>query len=134
MSIDQNKQTVTDFFEHFSKGDIDGALAMMTDDATWWIAGKPGQAPVSGEHSKDKLSALLKRMGSRLPRGLAMTITSMIGEGDRVAVEAESLGELDNGRTYNQQYHMAMTLKDGKIAVVREYLDTQHVFAVWFAE
>ena len=134
MSTNQNKQTVTDFFANFTAGDLHGALALMTDDATWWIAGKPGIAPAAGEYSKEHLTQLLRRMASRLPKGLAMTVKAMTAEGDRVAVEVESLGELDNGRVYNQEYHMAMTFRDGKIAAVREYLDTQHVFAIWFAE
>jgi ketosteroid isomerase-like protein len=40
--------------------------------------------------------------------------------------------ELRNGRVYNQQRHIQMTVLDGKISSVREYLDTQHVFAIWF--
>lgn len=27
---------------------------------------------------------------------------------------------------------MLLTIRDGKISSVREYLDTQHVFAIWF--
>jgi ketosteroid isomerase-like protein len=38
-----------------------------------------------------------------------------------------------NGRVYEQEYHMLMTIRDGKISAVREYLDTQHVLATWFA-
>jgi uncharacterized protein len=49
-----------------------------------------------------------------------------------VALEVESDGELLNGRRYNQQYHFLLTVREGKISAVREYLDTQHVFATWF--
>jgi ketosteroid isomerase-like protein len=55
-----------------------------------------------------------------------------VAEGDRVAVEAESYGELRNGRVYAQEYHVLMTIRDGKIAAVREYMDTAHVMAVWY--
>jgi ketosteroid isomerase-like protein len=34
---------------------------------------------------------------------------------------------------YNNQYHIRMRFRGGKIAEAREYLDTQHVLAVWFA-
>jgi ketosteroid isomerase-like protein len=53
--------------------------------------------------------------------------------GDKVAVEVESYGELKNGRVYKQEYHPLITIRDGRISAVREYLDTQHVFATWFA-
>jgi uncharacterized protein len=55
----------------------------------------------------------------------------MIAEEDQVAVEVESSGDLCNGRKYRQQYDFAITLHDGKIALVHEYLDTQHSFDVW---
>jgi hypothetical protein len=71
-------------------------------------------------------------MVGALKNGLRMTPTGMVAEGDRVAVEAESYGELANGRVYDQRYHFLMTIRDGRIAEVREYLDTQHVFATWF--
>jgi ketosteroid isomerase-like protein len=71
-------------------------------------------------------------MLDRLEGPLRMTIKSCIGEDDKVAVEAESLGTLKNGRTYNQEYHMLITVRDEKISAVREYLDTLHVQSVWY--
>ncbi|HJQ22585.1 MAG TPA: nuclear transport factor 2 family protein [Blastocatellia bacterium] len=132
MSIEENKATARAFFDHFSAGDVAGALAIMADDATWWIAGKPDQQPAAGTYSKAKIARLFDNMGGQLPNGLKMTVKSLIAEDDRVALEVESLGELSNGRVYNQEYHFLLTLRDGKISGVREYLDTQHVFATWF--
>ena len=132
MSIEQNKEVAAQFFARFSEGDIAGALDMMSDDATWRIPGKAGQLPVVGEHTKEQIGRLFYTMTSRLPNGLKMTVKGMVAEDDKVAVEAESYGELENGRVYNQEYHFLMTVRDGKIHAVREYLDTQHAFATWF--
>lgn len=132
MSIDDNKQLATEFFARFSANDIAGVLDAMTDDATWWIAGKPDQQPAAGAHSKEQIAHLLHNMAGRLKNGLKMTVKGLTAEDDRVAVEAESYGELQNGRIYNQEYHLLMTIRDGKISAVREYLDTQHVVATWF--
>jgi ketosteroid isomerase-like protein len=55
----------------------------------------------------------------------------VIAEGDKVAIEAESSGDLKNGRKYRQRYHFKLELRDGKISAVREYLDTHHVWDVW---
>lgn len=132
MSIEQNKQVARTFFDCFSAGDITGALDMMTDDATWWIAGKPEQLAAAGDHSKEQMARLFDNMIGQLPNGLKMTVKSLIAEDDRVALEVESNGELRNGRVYNQEYHFVITMRDGKISGVREYLDTQHVFATWF--
>ncbi len=132
MSIEENKQLAREFFDRFNSNDVAGALDLMADDATWWISGKPGDLPAAGEYSKERISRLLKNMMDQLPDGLKMTVKSLIAEGDKVALEVESYGELRNGRVYEQQYHFLVSIRDNKISGVKEYLDTQHVFAIWF--
>lgn len=105
---------------------------LLADDATWWIAGKPDGLPAAGQYSKERIARLLRNMASQLPNGLKMTVKNLIAEDDKVALEAESYGELQNGRVYNQQYHFLLTVRDGRIKVIKEYLDTQHVYATWF--
>jgi len=134
MSTEDNKELVSELFSRFSDGDITGVLGMMADDATWWIAGKAGTVPVAGTQSKEQIARLFHRMASQLNNGLKMNIKNMIAEGDSVAAEVESYGELKNGRVYNQEYHMLIEIRNGKIRAVREYLDTQHVLAIWFQE
>ena len=132
MGTEQNKQLASEFFARLTANDLAGALALVADDATWWIPGKPGAMPVAGVHTKPRITRVIQTMVEQLKTGLRMTVKSAIAEGDRVALEVESLGELRNGRVYNQEYHVLMTIRDGKISAVREYLDTQHAFAVWF--
>jgi ketosteroid isomerase-like protein len=71
-------------------------------------------------------------MLSRLKNGLTMTVKGAIAEGDKVALEVRSYGELTNGNIYRQEYHFLMEFREGKICAVREYLDTQHAYTVWF--
>src|SRR5262245_54483148 len=59
--------------------------------------------------------------------------TGTIVEGDAVAAEVESHGELEDGRVYSNHYHVLVRLADGKIREVREYNDTQHAYVVWLA-
>ncbi|MBL8114642.1 MAG: nuclear transport factor 2 family protein [Acidobacteria bacterium] len=133
MSIDRNKATAYEFFARFSESDIPGAMATMTDDATWWIPGKPELSPAAGLYQKDRITKLFHSMVKRLKTGLKMTPKGMVAEGDRVAVEVVSEGDLTNGRLYRQEYHMLLEFRDGKISAVREYLDTQHAHAIWMA-
>lgn len=134
MSIEENKRLATQFIGRLSAGDIAGALDMMTDDATWWIAGKPEQLPAAGLYDKARIARLLNNLIGQLPNGLTMTVKSLIAEDNRVSVEAESYGELQNGRVYNQQYHFLFIVRGEKVEAVKEYLDTQHVYAVWFQQ
>jgi hypothetical protein len=134
MSTEANKQVAIELFARFTASDIPGVLATMTDDATWLIPGKPEASPAAGLYSKEKISRLFHTMLKRLKSGLRMTVKSAIAEGDKVALEVESLGELINGRVYNQLYHFLLEFRGGKICAVREYLDTQHAHAVWFGQ
>ena len=125
------KEVVAELFARFSRSDIDGALELMTDDVVWRIAGRPELTPVNGVHDKERLRKLFRRMLSQLESGLRMTVVRSIAEGDQIAAEVESQGDLKNGRKYRQQYHFAIGLRGGRIATVREYLDTHHAWDVW---
>lgn len=125
---DRNKQTVRQFLELFSSGNVSATMAMMSDDATWWVA---GSMPISGTHDKAAFTTLLSGVASACKGdAIRITPTGMTAEDGRVAVEAESLAHLHNGRTYNNHYHFLFTVRDGRIAGVKEYLDTMHAQAV----
>ena len=134
MSVEENKHLAHQFIDRFTANDIAGALDLMTDDATWWIGGKSDQLPVAGTYSKEQIAKLLHNMVGQLPNGLKVKVKSLIAEDDKVAMEAESFGELQNGRVYNQEYHFLLTFRDGRINSMKEYLDTQHVYAIWFQQ
>ena len=131
MSTELNKAVAASFFDRFTASDLDGALGTMTEDATWWIPGKPDISPTAGTYAKERIARLFRTMLSRLTGGLRMTVLSTIAEGDSVALEVQSAGDLTNGRSYRQEYHILMTFCDGKICSVREYNDTQHTYDVW---
>lgn len=126
MSLDANKQRVNEFFACFGRKDVQGALDMMSADATWWIGGKPDLFPICGLKTKAQIGELLMGLVPTTRDGLAITPKSLVAEGNKVACEAVSYGVLGNGRLYNNEYHFLIELRDGQITVVREYLDTMH--------
>ena len=65
-----------------SAGDIAGALATMTDDATWLAAGRRELLPAAGSYDKAKLARLFQAMLGRLKNGLKMTVKGAIADGD----------------------------------------------------
>ncbi len=129
--VEQNKAIVVEFLSRFSKGDVAGLLALMDDQATWWVSGKI--AGLSDTYEKERFGALLNGVKTAYKGGaMQFKPTVMTAEGDRVAVEAESFAELMNGRIYNNLYHLLFSFKDGKIFRVREYMDTQHAYETFF--
>ena len=130
-TTEDNKRSAVELFARFTASDIPGVLALVRDDVTWRVPGKPELSPVAGIYNKERLKRLFGRMLAQLEGGLQMTVLGLLAEGNDVAVEVESQGDLRNGRKYRQQYHFLITFRDGKIAAVREYLDTHHAFDVW---
>jgi ketosteroid isomerase-like protein len=126
MSAEKNKNVALSFFENFSAGKVDAALAMLADTATWWVAGNPEKFVLAGTKTKAQFAELLNGIGAAMPKGLRVTPKGLTAEGDRVAVEAESYGETATGKVYNNLYHFLFEVRDGKIQAVREYLDTMH--------
>jgi ketosteroid isomerase-like protein len=132
--MQDNKALVHQLFDRFSQRDWDGAVALLSDDVSWQLPGKPERSPAAGIYDKARLRRLFQGMDERLETPLQMRVLGAISEGDQVAAEVESSGDLKNGRQYRQQYHFLMSVRAGKICNVREYLDTHHSFDVWFAQ
>ncbi len=127
MNPEQNKQTVAEFLTLFSSGAVAETMAMMTDDATWWVA---GTMPISGTYDKQAFTKLLSGVLDTCTGPIRITPRAFTAEGDRVALEAESYTQTRSGRTYNNLYHFVFRVRDGKIAGVKEYLDTMHANTV----
>lgn len=130
MSIEDNKALVTRFWQAFSASKFDDVLAMLADDATWWVAGK---TKLSATYTKAQFAELVKGIAEQADGGLSVTPNpgGLCAEGDRVSVEAKSYGKFKNGKVYQNEYHFMMVIRDGKFVSIREYLDTEHVTATF---
>jgi uncharacterized protein len=128
--LEANKQLVRQFLSAFSKGDVDGMVTLMTEDSSWWVSGCI--EGLSGTYPRNQFAELVKGAKAAYKTGaLQITPTSMVAEGDRVAAEAESFAETVSGEVYNNFYHLLFTIRDGKIAAVKEYMDTLHAKQVF---
>lgn len=115
-----NKETALKFVESMSAGQMD--LSLLTDDIQWWVPGR-------GLMSKADFFDLAGAFQSLVKDRISLTVHGVTAEGDRVAVEAESYGELNNGKIYNNTYHFLFVFRDGKICLSKEYNDSAH--AAW---
>ena len=131
MDTEANRRLACRLFERLSENDVAGALDLMAEEATWWIAGKPGGGTLAGSQSKARMAKVLAGMSGKTVDGLNMTVKATTAEGERVALEMACHARLPNGRIYEQEYHTLVVVRDGRIAEVREYMDTQHLKAIW---
>jgi ketosteroid isomerase-like protein len=120
--IAANKALALDFFSDFSQG-IGPALRYLDDDVVWWTA--------PGIYSKDAIARTMIGQEKDLISPITHRVQMVTAEGDRVAVESESHGELKNGRVYTNKYHWLLRIRNGKIIEIHEHCDTYHAIKVW---
>ena len=126
MSASQDpEQIVRAYYADISAGRFAEAAARLAPDATTWILGE-GHWPLGGYHDLTSLREIHGMVQERFPEGLKVMIKDLTVEGERVAVEAETLGTRVDGKIYNNHYHYLVIVKNGVICERREYLDTIH--------
>jgi len=122
-----NKQVALRFLDCAFNLRMDEAISMLTDDATWWVIGDPQRLKVAGLKNREQTTRMLTNMFKVLPHGMAYQITGITAENDRVAVEVEAEGSWKDGRPYRNTYHFLLRVRDARIAVIREYMDTMQI-------
>ena len=122
--LEDNKRTVRRYFDLLTRNDIPGLMEIYDDAMVLHV---PGNTLTSGTYDKARLLELAGMVGSAFPDGLALTVSGMVAEGDKVAAEVESRGVHISGKPYRNQYHFLITVRDGRILESREYMDTELV-------
>jgi ketosteroid isomerase-like protein len=103
----------------------------VTDDFEFDPMGRLKQVPVL--HGKEAIRLMETNLQRAFPNRLAMRILTVIAEGNAVAIQAESEAITNKGRKYSNRYHFYIRFAGDKIALVREYNDTDHVRQVIFS-
>ncbi|WP_218278807.1 MULTISPECIES: nuclear transport factor 2 family protein [Pseudomonadaceae] len=131
--LERNKEVVRHFLCVFSTGNVAGILECLDDDCIWWVSGNvPG---ISGSYDKQQMGELLSGVVNAYKQGaLPITPGGMTAEGKRVAVEAESCSELNNGRVFRNTYHFLFEVDGKRITGIKEYSDTLHLYETFIAE
>jgi ketosteroid isomerase-like protein len=122
-----NKQLVREFIDALSKLDKDRFLSYLTEDV---IFETPGQHPAAGIKTKAQIAKEFPAMCEVLPHGIKFKILTMTAEEDRVHVELAGEAKTADGSDYNNRYHYAVVVRDGKISGFRDYLDSDLVMRV----
>jgi uncharacterized protein len=122
--IERNKKLSLDFIDAIGRNDVAAIVATYADDGRVTTM---GNTLISGTFTKAQIAAAADQVLDMFPEGLKFTVHTVTAEGDRVAVEAESLGRHASGKTYNNKYHFLMHWRDGKLVQLKEYMDTEHL-------
>jgi ketosteroid isomerase-like protein len=114
-----NKGAVLEWFSALSEARYDDAWGLMDPAAEYWVLRQRVAIPMT-----EFADLYVGHMKRTFVDGLRFTPGTMTAEDDRVAVLADSDGELVRGGRYDNKYHFLFQLRDGLISHVREYGDT----------
>ena len=123
MSIEKNIQTVKDFFAAIGRGDREGLLALVAEDIEWIIPGEDW--PLAGTHRGHAgLADLLQTASKSIETSTEPR--KFVAQGDRVLVVGFAKGKIKaTNKTFEDHFVFAITVRDGKLTNIREYIDTQ---------
>jgi uncharacterized protein len=123
MSIEKNIQTVKDFFAAIGRGDKQGLRALVAEDIEWIIPGEDW--PLAGtRHGHAGLADLLETASRTMETSTEPR--EFVAQGDRVLVVGFAKGKVKaTNKTFEDDWIFAITVRDGKLTNIREYVDTQ---------
>ncbi|MES2294338.1 MAG: nuclear transport factor 2 family protein [Pseudomonadota bacterium] len=123
MSIEKNIQTVKDFFAAIVRGDREGLLALVAEEIEWIIPGE--NWPLAGtRHGHAGLADLLETASKSIETSTEPR--EFVAQGDKVLVIGVATGIIKaTNRTFKDDWVFAITVRNGKLTNIREYIDTQ---------
>jgi ketosteroid isomerase-like protein len=124
MSIEKNVQIVKDFLAALGRRDKQGLLALSDEDIEWIIPGE--NWPLAGTHRRHAgLENLLQKANETVETSFPEP-PEFIAQGDRVLVVGFATGRvIATNRTFEDDWVFAITVRNGKLTNIQEYIDTQ---------
>ena len=124
MSIEKNVQTVKNFLAALGHRDKQALLSLVAEDVEWIIPGEDW--PLAGTYpGYAGLEGLLQKANETVETSFPQP-PEFIAQGDRVLVVGFATGRIKaTNKTFEDHWVFAITVRNGKLANVREYVDTQ---------
>ena len=124
MSTQENVQIVKGFLAALGRRDTQGLLALVAKDFEWIIPGEDW--PLAGTHRGHAgLENLLQKANETVETSYPEP-PEFIAQGDRVLVVGFARGRITaTNKTFEDDWAFAVTVRNGKLTNIREYIDTQ---------
>ena len=124
MSIEKNVEVVKNFLAALGRRDKQGLLALSAEDIEWIIPGEDW--PLAGTYRGPAGLADLLRKASEEVEMTYPVPPEFVAQGDRVLVVGVATGKIKaTNSTFKDYWVFAITVRNGKLTNIREYIDTQ---------
>jgi uncharacterized protein len=133
-SSTESEAVVRMFFELLNAENLEGIRTLLTEDAAWLPQAR--DMPGAGEYRGRNVivDQFLRPIRGLFAKGSPKNrILSIASNADLVLVETHGTGHLSDGRPYDNRYAWAFEVRAGKVAVIREYLDSYYIVRLFGA-
>lgn len=118
---ENNIQIVRSFLKAMEALDTERMMDLLADDLVFITTGQHAGA---GRKTKAEVAKELPAMREVLPGGLSFQEVSVTAQGNRVVMELKGSAKTADGRDYNNEYCHIYEIRDGKITLFRDYMDS----------
>jgi ketosteroid isomerase-like protein len=124
MSTEENVQIVKDFFAAIGSHNKQDLLALAAEDIEWIIPGEDW--PLAGTHRGHAALAAVLQKASEEVETTYPKPPEFVAQGDRVLVVGVAKGKIKaTNKPFKDEWVFDITVRDGKVAHIQEYIDTQ---------
>ena len=117
MSIETNRKIASDFHAALNNRDVDKAMSMFADDASWIVM------PGATMYNKQEIRKYLEKAMKNFPKFVVNDIHPPVVSGDMLTHEYIHEVRTRDGQEGQVPAVVVMELKNGKITQIRYYID-----------
>jgi uncharacterized protein len=129
MSEVSNKALLQEIFAQTAKGNGRPFVDALADDIRWTIIGQTAWSRTY-EGKRAVLDELLRPLAEQLGGRNIVSAERFVADNDVVVVEGRNHSVTTSGRDYPNRYCWVFVMRDGKVAEITEYGDTQLITEV----
>ena len=134
MSERDNVETVRNLFQAFGRGDVATLLMLLSEDVVWFIPGPPEVAPYAGERRGHAGASQFFQLLGAAVEFEAFEPREFVAQGDRVVALGSERGRVRaTGKTFDNPWALAFTVRGGRITEFRAYEDSAAVASAFRA-
>ena len=125
MTAAASKKLALAYLKALEAGDFDKAFAHFAKNGKVTVMGRTSSAADFGK--------VVREFRKMVVGPMKLKVRNAIAEGDKVAVEVTGGANMIKNVRYDNQYHFLFEFKNGKIAHLKEYMDTLVATKTWEA-
>ena len=128
----QNTQVVQEAYAAFGRGDVQGILDRLTDDVIWkGVYGAAAHVPTSGERRGKAAVATFFKQVAETMKFSRFEPKEFVATGDKVVALGSYSGTTSIGKSFESEFSMVFTLRNGKVSHFQEFTDSAAINAAY---